>query len=103
MNLYEINFTETAIYNLDEISSYISIELEDILVAEKIVKNIVKKCYRLAFFPEAQAVRFTVADRKMRLVRSGKYIIIYSVNKNARIVDIEYITHARRDFNNLKS
>ena len=101
MDLYEINFTETAEYNLDEIYSYISIELEDVFVAEKIVRDIVKKCYRLTLFPEAHAVRFVALDRKMRTVRSGKYIIVYSVDKKTRVVDIEYIAYSRRDLDKI--
>ncbi|MBR2543518.1 type II toxin-antitoxin system RelE/ParE family toxin [Candidatus Saccharibacteria bacterium] len=97
MDLYEINFTETAIYNLEEIFTYISIELEDVLVAEKVVRDIIRKCYRLTLFPEAHTVRFEIESKKMRVIRSGKYVIAYSTNKKSRTVDIEYIAHSRRN------
>ena len=99
----KIKLSPLAVSDLNEIKTYISEELCDPIAADRIVRNIVNDYSLLEISPFMGASLSAIIPVKndYRYVVSGKYIIIYSVNKKTRTVDIEYIAYSRRDLGNV--
>ncbi len=103
MEKYQIETTEPAENDLFEVKRYISEELLEPRVAERIINKIAEAIFELEEMPLRNAL---VIDERLALVGIRKliidnYIIFYIVDEGRRIVTIIRILFGRRDWVNL--
>lgn len=94
----EIEYSPESIDDLQEIEEYISIELDNIQSAERIVDNIVDKIDRLSDLPEIGAplssrVNF---ETDYRYLVCGNYNIFYRIETDT--VKIVRVLNSKRNF-----
>lgn len=96
---YQLQMTQRAEADLDEIVGYIRNELENETAAKAILGDIVKCMERLCVFPESGSL--VLADYlpgvRMRRKIVGNYILYYRVLKEQGVVRILRIVYGRRD------
>lgn len=97
MQEYTIKFTPKAINEIIALFEYIFIDLKNPLGANRIIKNIYKKCYRLGIFPKISPVRAVRQNRELRFVHIKHYTIIYYIDEAEGIVYITHVVNSRRD------
>lgn len=96
--ILEIEYSPESIDDLQEIEEYISIELDNIQSAERIVDNIVDKIDRLSDLPEIDApvskrVNF---ETDYRYLVCGDYNIFYRIETDT--VKIVRVLNSKRNF-----
>ena len=98
---YEVKYKFSAKANLKEIKTYISKELQNPISAEKIIRDIIKKCDSLTLFPKASRVRLTRNARELRFTFLYHYTIVYSVDDKVKTVFIHAVIYSHRDIDSL--
>lgn len=103
MNNYHIDITEPAENDLHEIGHYISRELLEPVIANKVVEKIGDAILTLEELPLRNSL---VTDEKLskrgiRKLLIDNYIVFYLVSEQQRTVTIIRILYGRRDWLNL--
>lgn len=96
--MIEIEYSPEAIEDLQKIDKYISIELDNIQSAERIVNNIVDKIDCLSDMPEIGALLSSRVDFETdyRYLVCGNYNVFYRIETDS--VKIIRVLNARRNF-----
>lgn len=96
--MYNIQFTDKAIKDMEEIENYITLELCNEQAAKNVLKNIVDKIKRLSSFPLMGASLSSVINinTDYRYLVCGNYLAFY------RVVDtniyIDRILYGQRNY-----
>lgn len=103
MNKYNIEITEPAERDLNEIVRYIVIELRDSHTAESVMERIGSAIYGLADMPLRNPL---ILDERLSLSGIRKiivdnYLVFYVVTEGSRTVTIIRVLYSRRDWINL--
>lgn len=103
MNRYHIDITEPAENDLREIGHYISRELLEPIIANKVVKKIGAAILTLEELPLRNSL---VNDEKLsklgvRKLLIDNYIVFYMVSEEQKAVTIIRIVYGKRDWSNL--
>lgn len=95
---YKIHYTKESRRDLDEIWDYISVELQNISAAERMVNRIMDDVDRLADFAEIGAPLSSIADvdSDYRFLVTGSYLTFYRVYGSDIYVD--RVLYGRRDY-----
>ncbi|QAT39798.1 type II toxin-antitoxin system RelE/ParE family toxin [Clostridium sp. JN-9] len=103
MNRYNIQITEPAEKDLKEIAEYISKELLERETAKKVVSQIAKGINSLEDMPlrNALVADGRLANKGIRKIIVGNYVIFYSAAEEDKTVTIIRILYGRRDWINL--
>lgn len=103
MSIYEIQITEPAEKDLNEISSYIAKELLEPKIAKKIISKIAKVVTSLEDMPlrNALVVDERLAYRGIRKIMVDNYVVFYITSVESKKVTIIRILYERRDWMNL--
>lgn len=96
--MIEIEYSPEAIEDLQEIEKYISIELDNILSAEKIVDNIIDRIDCLSDMPEIGALLSSRVDFETdyHYLVCGNYNVFYRIETDT--VKIIRVLNSRRNF-----
>ena len=95
--IYDVVFSEGAAKDLREITGYVAMNLANPTSAFRIRDDILVRSHSLARFPKAAPARYTINGKRIRIIHSHKYAIIYSVNDSVHRVVIEAVIYARMD------
>ena len=98
MSKYSIELSDSAKRELREILDYYFSDLENPVLAVKVLRKINEAIDSLATFPEGYQVYEGKTDEKLRSVRAMRYRIFYMVDNKRRVVSIAHIVYAGRDF-----
>lgn len=103
MDKYSVEITEPAEYDLLEIKRYISEELYEPKIAERIISNIADAIFKLEDMPFRYAL---VSDERLALCGMRKliidnYIVFYIVDERIRTVTIVRVLYVRRNWADL--
>lgn len=103
MSIYEIQITEPAEKDLNEIGSYIAKELLEPKTAKKMISKIAKVINSLEDMPlrNALVVDEGLAYRGIRKIMVDNYVVFYIVTTESKKVTIIRILYERRDWMNL--
>ena len=88
---------DQADFDLLQIYDYIYNVLENPIAAKKVVDEILKKCTKLALFPEANTARIIKHKYEFRFSHFGNYTVAYTVNSKKSEVIIYRIIYSRRN------
>ena len=101
--MYELEFLPIAKQDMVEIARYISKELCNPSVAEKLANEMIEAAEGLTTFPYINAVHITSKPlkREYRRLTIKNYSMFYWVNEVKRKIVIARVMYARRDFDNL--
>ena len=97
----KIQYSPGSLQDLDDIWSYISLELCNPDAAENTVNNILDTIDLLADFPESGAllIHHVNIETNYRYITSGNYIGFYRFENN--IIYVDRILYAKRDYTKL--
>ena len=101
MKDYKIQYLIAAINEITDISHYISVELDSPDAANSVVEMILSAIYTLADFPYAfPTITLSLKKGKFayRKLVVKNYIVIFRVNQRQRMIYIDHVVHARRDY-----
>lgn len=103
MKRYRILMTEPAADDLQEIARYVSRELREPAIAQRLIGNINEAVMSLTEMPTRYA---TVADERLaaqgiRKLPVEKYIVFYVVSEQDGTVTVIRILYGRRDWEQL--
>jgi len=103
MSKYRIDISEPAENDLYDIVRYISAQLSAPMTALKMMENIEDAIEKLAKLPQRCP---PVTDDRLSSVGYRKlivknYAVFFSINEKEKIIDIERILYARRDWKNI--
>ncbi len=96
---WSIHFTSTAYRDLENIHSYITIQLSSPDTAKKLTRKIFEKIRSLATFPERYKIfqnRFEISE-VIRVMPVENYLVFYLLNKALKKIIIIRIMYAGRD------
>ena len=97
---YEINITENAVKDLNNIYFYIA---DDLLESES-AANLITKLKEVIFSLEVMPSRYSLvndsllAEMGCRHINVKKYIILYLIDEKTKTVNIMRIIHGRMDY-----
>ena len=94
MPQYKVLLTQTARNDLAQIERYYCSDAFYAFYAKRTIKRILMKCQGLKIFPEMNP-RYHIYP-KYRMAKSGKYLILFSVNKAQRTVYINKIFYSKK-------
>lgn len=94
---YSLIFSKRAQCDLNDIMDYFVNEINNPIVAEKIIHDIFDKCYSLLTFPNFFRVRYKFKGCEYRLAHSRGYIIAYQVDRKNYNIEISTIVHSKRN------
>lgn len=98
MKRYEVKISSGAWNDLAGIQDYILFGLQNPIAAEKIIKNIIKKCRSLVLFPKVAAGKIETSKGEMFLTRSGNFSILYMIDDDKMLVTVVSVIYSRRNF-----
>jgi plasmid stabilization system protein ParE len=103
MDKYRVCVSEPAEDDLREIVRYISLQLESPQTALEMMETINNNLSKLSDMPYVYpAVRDDrLASMGYRRMSIKNYIAFFTVDENEKVVDVERIIHARRDWASL--
>lgn len=93
---YEIRFDKFAKQELKKIHHYISEILLEPQIANKLVIKISNSIINLKYYPEAFPMLYNLNQVRKLIVKN--YNILYSINKNQKIVYILHIYHKAQKY-----
>lgn len=97
---YEVFISKQAEIELNRIIDYIEYELLEPVIAKNLFLQIKEKILELENFPE----RFPIVRSKyvlgenIRKCSVNRYVIVYSVNRNLRKVDVSHIFYDKKNW-----
>ena len=97
--LYNLYYTQVARDDMLEILLYISDELNTPQSAERILQKIDSDLGRLRSNPYSAPISRDeyLSSQGFRILVSGKYLALYKVNENDRLVTVYRIVYGRRN------
>lgn len=100
MDKYRIDISEPAENDLRDIVRYIAAQLSAPLTALKMMDLIEESIMGLAIMPQKCS---PVIDERLALMGYRKlpvknYVVLFTIDEKAKVVDIERILYARRDW-----
>ena len=100
MNKYKIQFSKDARKDLIDIYSYIKYNLQEPVIAKKLIGKIREEINKLKYNPTIYAVikDEIIKKREIRKVKVNNYIVFYRVEENNNIVEIVRIMYGRRNW-----
>lgn len=100
MYKYKIQFSKDARNDLIDTYSYIKYNLQEPLIAKKLIAKIREEINKLKDNPTIFAVikDEIIQKRKIRKIKINNYIVFYKVNENNKIVEIVRIMYTRRNW-----
>ena len=99
INHYDIILTKSAKENLTEIYSYISQNLKEPSVANKLMQRIEKSIFNLERLPYIhQKIHIKLGNKKYRRLIVGNYIILYKIDESNKIVYISNVIYGKKDY-----
>ena len=101
MSKYSINITNTAKHELREIVDYYFSNLENPLLAVKVLRKINETFVALATFPEGYQIYEGKTTEKLRSTRVMHYRIFYKIDNIEHLVSIIHIIYAKRNLDEL--
>ena len=103
MSTFNIQITEPAEKDLNEIGTYISKELLEPETAKKVISKIAKEINSLEDMPlrNALAADEKLAYKDIRKIMVDSYIVFYIITEESKTVTITRILYGRRDWLNL--
>ena len=95
---YKVEYTKLAISDLEKIYCYIANNLRSVLSAQKIRHTLYKAVNSLEFFPERHPLVDwePASSQGVRKYPVKKYVIIYFVDKDNKIVTIYRVLYGKR-------
>ncbi|MBR2067922.1 MAG: type II toxin-antitoxin system RelE/ParE family toxin [Solobacterium sp.] len=101
--MYKIEFLQTALDDLKEITSYISKELSNPEAAYKLAETIVEKANTLSIFPYGRPVYNPLKklNKEYRTIYVDNYTLFYWIEENEKKVIIARIIYSKRDIENI--
>ena len=82
MKRYQVSYTTDASYDLLAISIGIISEYSDPMGAKRTTDKIASRCESLSVFPEVSPVKAVIMGKKIYFAHSGKFTIIYTIDKS---------------------
>ncbi|MDO9535742.1 MAG: type II toxin-antitoxin system RelE/ParE family toxin [Bacillota bacterium] len=103
MKRYEVFMTEPAVDDLQEITRYISKELKEPAIAQKLVAKIKDAVMGLAEVSSRHALMFDerLAAQGIRKLPLENYIVFYVISEKNMAVTVVRILYGRRDWEHL--
>lgn len=99
---FNVELTESALEDIQEIKFYISTTLKNPETAVSIVESIVSTVEKLKIFPKVHRVRKThLLHGEIRFVPVSNYTVLYSVNDDKSIVSILRVVYGRRNISEI--
>jgi plasmid stabilization system protein ParE len=100
MEDYKVELTEHAEDDLRTIIRYISVQLSAPTTALKMIETIEKALGGLSVMPQSQPLvqDDRLASMGYRKLVIGNHIAFFSIDERKKIVDVERILYARRDW-----
>ncbi len=99
---FKVEFTEQYVEEMIEIYKYITINLKRNIAAKRLFVKINNRLSYLAENPYiySRVEKIDKLKREYHKMVIGNYIVIYTVDKNNRIVYISHIIYGRKEFFN---
>ena len=103
MAKYRVDISEPAQEDLRDIARYISAQLSAPVTAIKMMETIEEALLKLADMPHGYPLLRDdrLASMGYRRVDVKNYTAFFTVNEKEKVVDVERILYARRDWGNL--
>ena len=101
MKRYQVFYTTDASYDLLAISVGIVSEYADPLGAKHTTDRIISRCDRLSVFPEVSSVKAVMMGKKIYFAHSGKFTIIYTIDKSKSKIIIYRIVGSMMDIDRI--
>lgn len=103
MNQYKIQFSKYARNDLIDIYSYIKYNLQEPVIAKKLIAKIREEINKLKDNPTIYAVikHEIIKKREIRKIKVDNFIVFYMVEENNKIVEIVRIMYGRRNWINI--
>ena len=100
MNKYKIQFSKDARKDLKDIYIYIKYNLQEPIIAKKLIDKIRKEIYKLEDNPIVYTIikDEIIKKREIRKIKVNNYIVFYRVEENNKIVEIVRIMYGRRNW-----
>jgi len=100
---FRVEFSETAIRELEETVEYIADVLDNPQSAERFYNKIQEKALALGYNPFIfpQCLDERLFEKGYRYVIVGNYMIIYSVDEEKSLVYIRNVIYGRRDIGSI--
>ena len=96
---YRIILSNKAISELEEIYRYISYSLLEPKIADKLRYKILNDILRLEHSPHScMKISIGFRNKAYRRLVSGRYIILYRINEQQRLIKIYHIYFGRRNY-----
>ncbi|MBQ2659534.1 type II toxin-antitoxin system RelE/ParE family toxin [Candidatus Saccharibacteria bacterium] len=95
MKKYSVVYTKQARNDLADIYDYIAVVCNNRPGAEKVLRQISKKCAMLATMPKFAQIKIECRGLEFRTVRAGKYMAAYCVDDDNSAVIIYRILHVK--------
>ncbi len=100
MNHYTIKITKEAKDDLKLIKNYLADNLQELIIANKVIRKLKESINSLSSFPERFPIvsDYYLSIRNLRKYTIDKYIIFYTVERDKKIVHIIRILHGKIDW-----
>lgn len=100
---YRVDISEPAEKDLRDIVRYISAQLSSPMTALKMMDNVEEAIKGLAVMPQKCPL---VAEERLAMMGYRKlfvknYIVFFTINEKSKVVDVERILYARRDWRHI--
>lgn len=99
-NVIKIEITKPAELDLVDIEYYITVELNNIQAADRIVDGIIDKITELCKFPRSAPLVFNddLCEKEVRITRFENYNIIYQYDFQNQVISVTRILNERVDW-----
>ena len=103
MNKYKIQFSKDARNDLMDTYSYIKHNLQEPVIAKRLIAKIREEINRLKDDPTIYVIikDEIIKKREIRKTKVNNYIVFYRVKEQNKIVEIVRIMYARRNWINI--
>lgn len=100
---YSYRFTEKAEQDFDEILRYISVDLANPAAAQKLGRKMFEQIDMVRAFPESGAPvdNEFLADKTVRKLLVGSYVIYYKAHYDEKIISVIRIVYGKRNLDEI--
>lgn len=97
---YTVKMTDTAVQDLQEIATYIAVELQNRPVAKRKIRQMQELIFALSTMPERYPLVKDeyLAQKGYRCIPVDHYLIFYTVNQPMETVYVVRILYGKRDW-----
>ena len=101
--MYNLEYLPVAMNDMLEIVRYISVELKNPDVAERLAEELVKAAESVLAFPYATPAYRTIRPlkREYRKIRVRNYLMFYWVDEEKKLVIVARVVYAKRNYGRL--